>query len=278
MDTAADTVNPIAQADAIEASAYRDMAAAAPPGVARSLGLYVLEAADATLLVAPGTPMTLFNRVIGLGVFRPGTEPELDAIVAGYRRAGCKEFWIHVSPGPQSVQLQQWLGQRGLVPPARKSWVKMLRGTDSPPLISTDLEVRPVDPGESGVLGQVVCAAYGMPVALGAWFEALSLHPGWRGYVALDGVTVVAAAFLFTRGKTAWLGAAGTLAKHRQRGAQGALMARRIADAIAAGCTCIATETGEPIGDEPNPSLANMRRCGFRQVASRLNYAFREST
>jgi hypothetical protein len=49
-------------------------------------------------------------------------------------------------------------------------------------------------------------------------------------------------------------------------------MARRISDAIAAGCRHIVTETGEPVGDEPNPSLSNMMRCGFRKVASRLNF------
>ena len=59
---------------------------------------------------------------------------------------------------------------------------------------------------------------------------------------------------------------------HRRRGGQGALMARRIADALAAGCRHITTETGEPVGDEPNPSLDNMFRCGFVTVASRLNF------
>jgi len=49
-------------------------------------------------------------------------------------------------------------------------------------------------------------------------------------------------------------------------------MAARIRGAIEAGCTAIVTGTGEPVGDEPNPSLANMLRCGFARVGSRLNY------
>ena len=48
--------------------------------------------------------------------------------------------------------------------------------------------------------------------------------------------------------------------------------AARIGAAISAGCTSIVTETGEPVHDEPNPSLANMARCGFSRVASRLNW------
>jgi hypothetical protein len=50
-------------------------------------------------------------------------------------------------------------------------------------------------------------------------------------------------------------------------------MARRIADAAQAGARYVVTETGEPKGNEPNPSLANMKRCGFVTVASRLNFA-----
>ena len=46
----------------------------------------------------------------------------------------------------------------------------------------------------------------------------------------------------------------------------------RAARAIEAGCTAIVTGTGEPVGDEPNPSLANMLRCGFARGGSRLNY------
>jgi hypothetical protein len=50
-------------------------------------------------------------------------------------------------------------------------------------------------------------------------------------------------------------------------------MTLRIGLAIDAGCTEIVTETGEPVGDEPSPSLRNMRACGFSQAYSRLNYS-----
>jgi hypothetical protein len=51
-------------------------------------------------------------------------------------------------------------------------------------------------------------------------------------------------------------------------------MAARIAHAQAQGCTSIHTETGDPVGNEPNPSLANMVRCGFERICSRANLAF----
>ncbi len=270
-------IDAVAQADAIEASAWRDMIAAAPDPVRRDLRPAAVTVAAATLLLAPGTPATQFNRVIGLGVHVPATEHDLDEIVAQYRRQGVTEFWVHLSPGARPAQLPQWLTQRGFVAPARRSWAKMLRGTAPPPAIATTLVARLAQPGESGAVGRIVCSAYGMPATFAPWFEALTKRPGWRPYVALDHETAVAAAFLYVHEREAWLGAAGTLAEHRRRGGQGELMARRITAAAALGCTVIATETGEPVGDEPNPSLGNMRRCGFSQVASRLNFACRSA-
>jgi len=268
-------VSPVAQADAIEAAAYRDLVAAAPAAIRRETGARASELAGATLLIAPGAPLPLFNRVIGLGMHQPAQERHLDAAIAEYRRSGCAEFWVHVSPGSQPAELPRWLETRGLAPPQRKSWAKMLRGRVAPPEIDTRLQVRRALPGDGGRIGTMICAAYGLPAPFAEWFDALPSRPRWRAHVALEDARIVAAGFLFLDDTRAWLGAAGTLSEFRRRGAQGALMARRISDAIEVGCTVIATETGEPVGDEPNPSLQNMRRCGFEQVASRLNYACR---
>jgi hypothetical protein len=62
----------------------------------------------------------------------------------------------------------------------------------------------------------------------------------------------------------------------RRKGAQGALISRRIADALAAGCRDIVADTSEPVPGEPSPAYANMLRNGFRVVYSRPN--FRAST
>jgi len=35
----------------------------------------------------------------------------------------------------------------------------------------------------------------------------------------------------------------------------------------------VVSNHGDPIDGEPNASLANMRRCGFEQICSRLSYA-----
>ena len=258
-------------ADAIEAAASRDMYAAAPP----ELGFHTETVAGATLLLAPRFPVTYFNRAIGLGMERAATESDLDALIAVYRAAGVKDYWVHLSPGAAPAALGDWLRSRGLELPARRSWAKFLRGPEPAQARASALCIRPAARADAPGVAQTVCQAYGLPPALGPWFEALLGRPGWQVYVATAHERIVATGSVYIRGREAWLGIGATLAEYRGRGAQSALLAERIRFALASGCALLATETGEAIGDEPNTSLENIRRCGFTQVCSRLNFAAR---
>lgn len=256
-------------ADAIEADAWSDMFAAAPP----ALGLAVERVADATVLLAPRLPVMMFNRVIGLGVSQPATPATVDAIDALLRERAADERWVHVSPVSEPAEIADWLRARGYVLARRPAWVKVLRGTEAPPVVATAFTVRPVRADERGALAATITTAHGMPRALAPWIEALAAGERWTAYGAFDGEALVSGAMLYTHQDQAWLGLGGTLPTHRNRGAQGALMARRITDALARGCVTIATETGAPTADEANPSLSNMFRCGFKTVCLRENYA-----
>ena len=57
-----------------------------------------------------------------------------------------------------------------------------------------------------------------------------------------------------------------------QHGAQSALLAQRIADASAMGCSHVITETSEELPHRPNASFRNMMRAGFAVVYHRPNY------
>ncbi len=257
-------------ADELEAAASADLYAAAPA----ELGMRVERRYGATLLLAPKVPVSYFNRVIGLGVAEPATEAALDAIVSRYRAAGVDDHWIHVSPAAAPAAFADWLLARGYAPPVRRSWAKFVRGADAPPVARADAPlVRAAERQDAGAVAAVACSAFGLPATLAPWFERLVGRPGWCVLVAeLDG-RIVATGSLYVVGTGAWLGIGATLAEHRKRGAQGALLAERIRVAAAAGCATLATETGETIAGEPSPSLENIRRAGFAQVCSRLNYA-----
>ena len=66
--------------------------------------------------------------------------------------------------------------------------------------------------------------------------------------------------------------AAATLPSHRRRGAQGALVARRIRDGLALGYRLFAAEAAEDGPEAPDPSYHNVLRAGFRLAYLRRSY------
>jgi hypothetical protein len=258
--------------DEVEAAAWRDVAAAAPAALVDATGLTCARVGAVTLLVAPRIPAPLFNRAIGLGNREPATDLLLDEVIVGFAAAGVADPWIQISAAARPSTLTAWLGDRGFVPARRRAWVKVVRGREPPPAIATTFAVRELGDGDRAALARVLCAAHGIPAVMGPMISVLVGRRGWRAYGALDGDTLIAGGLMRLDDRVAWLGFGGTLPSHRGRGAQGALMARRIADAIALGASTIATETGAPEADERNPSLDNMMRCGFRAAGTRANW------
>ncbi len=258
--------------DAAEAEAFRDMYAAAPDGFRQATGLRCLEAGGATLLLAPGIPSTMFNRAIGLGVFREACEADVDAVIEASRAAGCPKPWIHVNPAAQPAQLPSWLEARGFRLAKRRAWAKMLYDPATAPTPATTLAIREVGPAHAPPLAAVLVTAFGMPPSFNEWFESLVGRADWHAVAGFDGDKLVCGGLVHCGQSGAWLGVGGTLPACRGRGGQSAVIAERLRIALARGLRRIVTETGEPVADEPNPSLQNLRRAGFRVVCSRLNY------
>ena len=265
-------MNPLELAELIEfgeAEAYVDWFAAAPS----DWNIYTRRIGGAVCLFAPDLPAMLFNRVIGLGLRERATETLLDEILAHYRQSGAKAYGVQLSPLAQPLDLTQWLAARHLI--ARDNWAKVYRAADHTIELSTDLRVEPVDRSRAVDIAQVICTAFGMPSTLGAWIEKGVGRSGWHYYAALDDDRVVATGALFVRDEIGWLGMGSTYPHYRRRGAQGALMARRIRDAAMLGCRWVVTETGEDLPLRPNPSFHNMLRTGFQLAYQRPNYLVR---
>jgi GNAT superfamily N-acetyltransferase len=228
---------------------------------------------DALVLTLRAAPMVQFNHAIGLGMDGPARAAALDAVIERMKAAAGPVWALQVPPAALPAELPAWLAARGLAP-AGEGWVKLWRPAADPPRTETDLDVREVGPSDAGDFATALLGGFGMPAPFAPWVAAIVGRPGWHAYVAYDGAQPVGGAALFVMGDLGWCGMGAVLASHRRRGGQGALLARRVADAGRLGCQAVVSETGQPApgSEAEHPSYRNLRRAGFEPAYVRPNY------
>lgn len=256
-----------------DAAACADFARACPPAFAAEAGIGVETLGGVVAALAARADVLALNRVIHLGVEAPATEALVDGVIDVYRRAGVPRFFVQLSPYARPAALPRWLAARGLV--CYNHWMKLYRGVDDVPAVDTALRVVAVDAVGAGDFARIVTGAFDMPAALEPWMAAAVGRPGWRHYLACDGAEPVATAALYVDGEAGWMGFASTLPAWRRRGAQSALIARRLHDARALGCRYVVVETADDLPDRRAPSFHNLSRLGFRLAYRRPNYLWR---
>jgi hypothetical protein len=237
----------VAVLERAEAVAYEDMYACAPP----ELGATARRVAGALVISCPSLPVVTFNRALGIDA--PPSDEILDLTQT-----------VQLAPGLETDAVRARLTED-------VHWAKVIRDASPPAAVATDLDVRELAPDAGEDFGRVVTTAFGMPPSAVPWLAALIGRDGWRIYGAYAGDELVGAGALHLDGDVGWLGIGATVPEHRGRGGQQAVMARRIADAAAAGATTLTTETGKLPG-RPNPSLRNMYRSGFALAYERANW------
>ena len=127
--------------------------------------------------------------------------------------------------------------------------VRRLEPTPAPPPDAVDEEV----------FLRVLLAGFEVRGPVAAFMAAEHRLPIMRRFAVREGETPIAAAGMTVDAEVAVLGAASTLPEYRGRGAQPALLRRRLVAAAAEGCT-LAVATARP----GSPSVANLERAGFR--------------
>ena len=252
--------------EATEGAAYAELLRAAPP----QWGARAEQTPAGWLLLTPAVDLLLFNRLVGCGVDGAVSGEALDDAVGRLRSAGVRNWAVQLSPAAQPSSVREWLGAAGLT--VRDRWAKVCRGDAPAAAVQTDLRVETVAADQAARYAEVTTAGFGMPPAFRPWLASMIGRPHWRHYLAWSGDEPVAAAALFVHGAAGWLGVASTLPAARRRGAQSALMARRIEDGRALGCRWFVTETGEDTPERPNPSYRNMLRAGFTLAYHRDNF------
>lgn len=259
-----------AAAHHIEIAHFRDLYSAAPDELKDRLGLSVEEYGSSLLFSASRLPHLLFARghVGASGVL---DLEELDALLASLEDKGVRDFLIQVDPRVPAVDARRHLEARGLEA-YRRPWVKLLRGAEPPPSIACELEITEAAQEQGSLCADMMMNVFGLPAHGAPLYAATVGRKGWHWYLASENGEPAACGVSFQMGEDAYLAGGVTLPRFRRRHAQGALMQRRIEDALARGAKRIASETGFPFPDEENPSYRNMLFFGLRPVGTRQNF------
>jgi len=262
----------VALCEGAEAAAFASLIAAAPPALAASLGLVQTRIAGALAVASRSLEKRMYNHVFALGVPAPVKAADLDELERFFTDAGSKSCRVALVPSRRSAALVDALAARGFAP--ADVWQCLARdGAPPPPVPEPEgLKVRELRRADAVAFGSLLLSSFSHPEQVGPWFDRLVGRAHWRLVGAFDGDALVACAALYLAGEAAWLGLAATRPTHRRRGAQTALIARRIAIAHAAGVRTLAVETTQDTPEKPNPSTHNLRRLGFRDHYLRPNW------
>jgi GNAT superfamily N-acetyltransferase len=235
-------------------------------------GVQVYYPAGATCTLVADIASTLPNQVLGLGIEEPVTEELLEEIIRFYGSTAT-DFLLQLSPLARPSDLKRLLLDQGFVGFGRS--VQMV-GDARPPSGTADTRLRVERVGKelAGVYGEIAERGFAIP-GTAFLFAAHVGRPSWTAYLAYESDDPVAFGSLRVDGDVGILYGAGTLAEHRGKGAQSALIAARIEDATAAGCKILTVETGEERNGVPNPSFRNLQRMGFRVAYFRERFLYR---
>ncbi len=258
-------------AERAERAALRDLHEAAAPADRDRLGLGWSEVGGAAVSIAARCPTVVVNRVVGLGVDRPATPPDVRSITARYRAAGVDRFFVHLDPVAAPATLSETLQHEGLAP-YHRGWAKFVRGVSPTATPLSELEVRTIGRQHAEWFGRIAAEGFGLAPAWVPVLASLVGRDGWRHYLSFDGDEPAGCAAMRVLDGVAWFDWAATRFAFRRRGSQGAILARRIADAGALGCRVLATATGEAVAGDPQHSYRNLERFGFRHSHTRANW------
>ena len=272
----------------IEMAQYADFYEALSPRLRQRLSIGVDRDHGLLRLTAAGYDRPMYNRVMGIGLDAedPESDPEvvLSRAAAHYEGAGIRRWMLQILPHVEPDGFEETAGRLGVI--RLRGWAKHIGSTDQE--IRSGSELRVVRLGNDGAAAEggeesrveawqeLVLKNFGFPSVFAAWLRALYGRDGWNLYLALDGETPVATGALFLSesdvGPIGQLTFASTLPEHRRRGAQSALVARRMEDARAAGARWVVCETDEDRPERPNPSTRNLVRLGFPVAYIRANW------
>lgn len=214
-------------------------------------------------------PVILVNRIIGLGLHKELNEYDLIQLFDFYNNHPYPVN-ISLSNYAKPVNLKQSLIDYGI--PIKDHWNKFYRNCEPVPEAETSLRVEEIGKDFAEDFAEVVVNVFKNPPELKPCLISLVGRHHWHHYLAFDNNKPAAAGSVFIYGDTAWLGIAVTLPEYRKRGAQSAIIAKRINKAHQHGCKWISVETSPHSAEKPNSSYMNLLKYDFNFMYERPNF------
>lgn len=265
-----------ARAEHIEAEAWAQLHLALPAARRAQLRCEIRRHGSALAVRTAGADVASGNRTVGLGFETELAEHQLREIIAWYAAAGIPRWLLEWSPEARPRAAEAWFVDHGgrAMTPTLKLW----RAVDDrlPPVERTTLQVLEIDAADGHTFEAIVADGLGFPPTMAPVVRSTIGHDHWHFYLVRDGARSIAGAAMFVQGDGAWLGLSATIPSDRGRGAQTALLARRLRDAVALGCAWVSADTQPETATRPNPSYRNMRRAGMDILYSRAKYLFEQ--
>ena len=135
-----------------------------------------------------------------------------------------------------------------------------------------ELAIREIGPEYAEDFARIVVPCFDLTEASIPLIASVVSHPDYHIYMGFDDQSPAATGGFFYKEGMAHCDFGATHTDYRGRGFQGALLARRINDAIAMGATRLYTATGEAVPGDPQHSYKNILRYGFTENYLRENW------
>lgn len=265
-----------ARVEQIEAEAWAQLQLSIPAAVASALGSRVRRDDGAVWQALPGVDVAAVSRVLGAGFGSPLTAARFAEIREWFAECRVRRWMIEWSPGAAPDDATRMLAQHGRA--TRRPAVKLHRALDLQPDVQQrahSFTIREIDASDAAAFEAIIAEPLGLALIPGLARSTLG-HAGWHHYLAFDDEEPVAGGAVFVHDGGAWLGLGATAPDARRRGAQTALLRRRIRDAHRLGARWATMETAPHTDESRNPSLENALRAGFEILYDRPRFVFGE--
>jgi len=256
----------------IESEAWSDFYHSAPNQTVEQCGIKIFPLGGVNGTIASKLDILAFNRVIGLGIKEPIDERIIDIILNKIEADKVKRFFIQVHPEVYSDNIRKLLVSKNFY--HYNNWVRLARDNSPAKRIKTILNVRKLKSNESKTFAQIVINAFEWPEELISWIAAPVERKDWYHYMAYHNDQPIATAAFYLSGEYAWFDFAATLPGHRGKGAQSALLLRRIEDCRTLGVKRMIVETAEQTSEKEAHSYRNVLKSGFKETYKRPNFIF----